>query len=563
MSAFNDLAILIGLSAVFGLLAYRLKQPLILGYIAAGIVLHSTGLLTATSEGQLELFSKIGIVFLLFILGLDLDIRELKHLGTVALATGIGQIVFTTIFGIIIATLLGFSFIASVYLAIALTFSSTIVVVKLLSQKRELDALHGKISVGFLLVQDFVAIILLVLLSASNKQSGLTIELEVMVLILKALILGVVVIFFTEFIIPRLIKLTGYDREMLFIAIIAWALIFSAVSATPLVGFSIEIGALLAGIALSARKEHLQIESWTKPLRDFFLVNFFVLLGFKIQIGDISEILLPAIIFSTFVLIGNPLIVMCIMGILGFRSKVSFKAGLTVAQISEFSLLVGSVGIANGALRNADIALLTIVGGITMSLSSFMIYYDEIIYDRIKHLLVIFERKHLNNQKTRRSSKSKIILFGYKRLALELSGMIADEPRRFIIVDNDPGSIKQAEMTKAEAIYGDLADSDLLKTLNLEKAELVISTVPDRNANLTLLTYLSINKIKVPTIVTAFDDTTAAEMYNNGADLVIYPYLSASQQLASVIDSIDETDKLGRIAAKHQKILRKRLEIAV
>ena len=559
MEIFREVAVLIGLAAALGIIANKLKQPLILGYIAAGIILQSTDSFTHLDQHSLELFSQIGIVFLLFILGLDLNTKDLKRLGSVSLATGIGQIVFTVIVGFVLAVLLGFNPTVSLFIAISLTFSSTIVIVKLLSQKNDMDSLYGKISVGFLLVQDLAAIIILIMLSTLTTDGGNASIIEQLVVIgAKGVVILVMLYGIDKLILPTVIRLTNHDREVLFISMIAWALVFAALVSHPIFGFSLEIGALAAGIALSSRKESLQIESWTRPLRDFFITVFFVLLGFQIELGSINEVLVPSVLFSVFVLIGNPIIVMIILGLLGYNSRSSFFAGLTVAQISEFSLLVINMGLANGQVTNAEVTMLTIVGGITMTLSSYMIFYNEWLYLKLKRFLVVFEFRKGGKGFSYKRTKGRIVLFGMNRLATQITELIENKEKKFLVVETDPKVIAKADKLGATTAFGDLSDYDLLKSLKLENSELIVSTVPDKTANLNLLYFAQQTELNVPVVVPAFDLETYRELYEAGADYVVYPYLHSSQRLARLIvnDSTIE-DNFHRISSREKKLVDK------
>lgn len=315
---FTSVSIIIAVAAAFGLLAKILKQPIIVGYLLAGFILAATGLM-GESEA-LSSFGKIGLTLLLFLLGLEMDIRQFPSLGKIALLTGIGQIVFTSLLGFILAGLLGFGAITSIYIAISLTFSSTIIMVKLLSEKQDLDSLYGKISISFLLVQDFVAVGILLALSSLGK-GGFAGE-EALILLIKAGILIFIVSILSKKIIPGIIEKTiASSSELLFISSIAWALGFASLVAGPF-GLTLEIGGFLAGISLSTLPEHIQIASKTRPLRDFFLTIFFLLLGKELLVSEpILPLLLNASAFSLFVLLGNPLIVMIIMGLMGYRKK--------------------------------------------------------------------------------------------------------------------------------------------------------------------------------------------------------------------------------------------------
>jgi Kef-type K+ transport system membrane component KefB len=564
MGEFYDFTILIGLAAILALIVNRLKQPLILGYIAAGVLIKVLGIVDTHSITEFKLFSEIGIVFLLFILGLDLDIANLGNLGITALVTGIGQIVFTVLIGFFLAVVFGYSTTTALIIAIALTFSSTIVIVKLLSSRDDLDTLYGKISISFLLVQDLAAIIVLIVLSATFQPKG-TINIYQKFTELGLVILLLIILLFlvNKFIAPMLISFTKYDREVLFVSMVSLALIF-ALSMDSL-GLSKEIGALSAGIALSTRKEALQIESWTKPLRDFFIPIFFVLLGFSIELSNISKIIVPSFIFSLFILIGNPLIVMFIMRLLKFDTIVGFQCGLTVAQISEFSLIVAEFvkNAAPNIISTTDITMLTLVGGITMSISSYMILYSEEVYSFIRPLLkktwLYIKEDYDVDSYSRKKLTDKIVLFGFNRMARSLIPVIKKQKHKFIIVDNDPQRLEFAEQFGATTIYGDLKDDSLLDGLKLEKAEIIISTVPDIQANLSLLYKLQRIGKNSTVIVTALHDNDAKKLYNEGATYVIYPYILASNFLQRVITNKDTLRSLKRAASIDREYLTKRL----
>ncbi|BCX14115.1 MAG: potassium efflux system protein [Candidatus Dojkabacteria bacterium] len=563
MNEFFDFTVLIALASILALIANRFRQPLILGYIGAGVLIKVFGIIDPNDITEFKIFSEIGIVFLLFILGLDLDIANLGNLGITAFVTGIGQIVFTVLVGFFIALLLGYQATSSLVIAVALTFSSTIVIVKLLSSRNDLDSLYGKISISFLLVQDLAAIIILILLSAAFQDGNSDqIYLKLAELGIVLLILGIVLYVINKYIAPALIHFTLYDREVLFISMVSLALIF-ALGMSQL-GLSKEIGALAAGIALSTRKEALQIESWTKPLRDFFIPIFFVLLGFSIDVSDVSSVIIESIVFSLFILIGNPFIVMVIMRLLKFDTIVGFQCGLTVAQISEFSLIVAEFVRNNDSsiISSSDLTMLTIVGGITMSVSSYMILYSEEVYSFIRPLLkktfLYIEEDYDVDSYSKQRLSNKIIVFGFNRMARSLIPLIKRQKHKFVIVDNDPEKLEFAEKFGAKTIYGDLKDESLLNGLKLEKAEMIISTVPDINANLNLLYELQNLTRKPVVIVTALNDEDASKLYEEGASYVVYPYILASNFLHRVITNKDTIRSLKRAAQKDQEYISQR-----
>ncbi|MDD3480825.1 MAG: cation:proton antiporter, partial [Patescibacteria group bacterium] len=357
-SIFIELGLITVVALIITSITVKLKQPLIIGYIVSGIILGPNLLNITRSNDAVSAFAQMGVIFLLFLVGMSLNPKIIKDVGKVSLVTGLGQIIFTSLFGFAISMALGFSMVVSLYLAIALTFSSTIVIMKILTDKEDVDSVYGKIAIGFLIVQDIVAMILLLVTSALGTDFE-SIGLLSLTVALKLLLAIIILGFLGYYLLPRMMKLAARSQEYLLLASIGWALIVAIVFHQ--LDFSMEIGALLAGIALATSPYRFEISSKLKPLRDFFIFMFFILLGSQMVFTNISEIILPVIIFSAFILIGNPIIVMIIMGMLGYTKKNSFLAGLTVAQISEFSLIYIALGISVGHIGEEVLPLVTII----------------------------------------------------------------------------------------------------------------------------------------------------------------------------------------------------------
>jgi voltage-gated potassium channel Kch len=262
-----------------------------------------------------------------------------------------------------------------------------------------------------------------------------------------------------------------------------------------------------------------------------------------------------------FVLIGNPLIVLVLMRLLKFDTITGFKAGLTVAQISEFSLLVADMALKNGTITDSDLTMLTIVGGITMTGSSYMILYSDELYEKIRPTLKFFgmhkqEEYDVESYK-RKQVADRVIIFGFNRMARSLEALIKKRERRFLVIDNDPVRLEYAEKLGATTAFGDLQDENLIHQLKLNEAHLIISTVPDMQANLGLLYYLKENDISVPTVVNAFYDQDAVLLYDEGADFVIHPYILVSGLLERIVMNKDTKTGLKRAAAKDIDFLSK------
>lgn len=532
---FSQIALLLVVAGVFGIIAKTLKQPLIIGYLFAGLLLGTTGLIS-----DIEVFSgmgQIGVALLLFLLGLEMNIRELPAIGRVALITGIGQILFTSSIGFLIAQMLGFELLPSVYIAIAMTFSSTIIMVKLLSEKKDLDSLYGKIAVGFLLVQDFVAILILMFLAGLGK-GRLSIA-EYGLIGIKALVLFTLVWLLSKKALPIIFeRFIASSSELLFIASIAWALGVASLVAGPL-GFTLEIGGFLAGIALSNLPEHLQIAARTRPLRDFFLTIFFLILGAQLVIeGGILPIFAPALVFSTFVLFGNPIIVLVILGALGYRKRTSFLAGLTVAQISEFSLIILALGLTLGHVAEREVALVVMVGVITMTISTYAILHADKIYSKIKNYLKIFEKKKPKEKALieDKNLKNHIVLIGCDRAGKTLVAYFLRNNRDFVVVDFNPKVFRRLSAEKTPVVFGDINDTEIVESANLGYANTVISTISNFSDNLTLLEYIKPLKVKPTTIFTALTRREALKLYERGATYVIVPEIVAGDYIRHLFE---------------------------
>jgi len=530
-----ELTVIVCLAAFLAIIFRFLKQPPVLAYILAGVIIGPLGIYKIHGGELMESLAQVGITLLLFMLGLELRFSELKSVGKISLITGIGQIVFTSGLGFIICTLLGFSQVASVYISIALTFSSTIIIVKLLSDKRDLNSLYGKISVGFLLVQDFVAIIALILLSGFTAGGGLS-PIDFILVAIKSIALFGFVILISRKLLPLILNKISHSSEILFLFSLAWAFGVAALVSSPFIGFSIEIGGFLAGLALANSYESYQITSRIKPLRDFFITIFFVTIGMGILISDLSTILIPGIILSLFVLIGNPIIVMILMGIMGYRKRTGFMAGLTVAQISEFSLIVMFMGNRIGHISDQNIALITFVGAVTFVISTYMILNSNTLYKHLEKYLVIFERKNAREKSIKMNNhKDHIILIGAKRMGESILNSLIENKQEFVVLDFDPNVISKLKEKNIECYFGDIADSEIQELVDLDKSKLVISTVSDYEDNLALLHSIKRMKNKPKVVMQTLEKEHAKELYRAGADYVVLPHVAGGHHLAKIL----------------------------
>ena len=534
MELFIELSILIAITVLIAGLMRALKQPLIIGYIFAGILSGPRLLDLISSTETMSILSHIGVALLLFIVGLGMSPKIIKDVGMVSLVTGVGQVIFTTVIGFFICQLLGFSTIESLYIAVALTFSSTIIIMKILSDKGDMRSLYGRISIGFLIVQDLIAIIILMVISSNPAGSDLT--KYVFGTVLKGFGLIVVLFLIGVYILPGVIKSIAKTQEFLLLFSIGWCL--SLASIFHYMDFSMEIGALLAGFTLSMSPYRYEISSKMRPLRDFFIVLFFILLGSQMVFTDIIPYIAPIIIISAFILIGNPMIVMILMGLMGYTKRNSFLAGLTVAQISEFSLILIALGVKLGHLTNDILSFVTCIGLITIAGSTYMMIYANKIYPHLSKFLSIFERRgeKVDEHKYHDYESYDIIVFGYNRVGYDLLKFIKKMEKRFLIVDYDPETIVDLAKEGVDCRYGDASDSELLNELNFSECRMVISTIPDFDTNLLLISKIRESNKKAIMIVVSNDIDEAIELYDKGATHVIMPHFLRGQHTSTLIE---------------------------
>ncbi len=517
---FFKLAIVIITSGVISFLAYKLRQPLIIAYIVTGLIVGPSLFGFVEANETFESLAQIGVAFLLFLVGLNLNWRQVKDVGPLALLAGFGQVAFTALFGSVIAIWLNFDIATSIILGLALALSSTIVVVKMLSDKEDLDRFYGRISIGILIFQDIAAMIILLVLSAMGGEGKL--ENLILATVVEGFAAIIVLFFAAKYLLPPLLRYAARSQELLFLTAVAWC--FTIASALHLMGFGIEIGALFAGITLAGTGFQREIAMKIRPLRDFFLIIFFIILGTQLTFNHSASILTPTIIFSLFVLIGNPIIIIFILRIFGYHPRTGFLVGNSLAQVSEFSFIIVAEAIAINLIDDYILPMIILIGLITISISSYYIAYNEQCYDSLQWLfnwLVPIEDK--TKKRRHKENVKEILIFGYHRIGAVLLEEVKKMTKKYLVIDYDPRAIEELEKKNVPCLFGDAGDEEFLKFIRAEKAKMVISTVPDESVNKELLSYLQQNHFRGMAIMTAKTNEESRRLYEAGASYVIVP----------------------------------------
>ncbi len=536
---FLEITIIICLAALLSIFFRLLKQPAITAYILTGILLGPFGLFHLEHHLTLETLGKLGVTFLLFMLGLELKLRELKTIGFPALVVGTLQMWFTFFLGFYVSLMLGYSMIVSVYVGIALSFSSTILIVKNLSDRKDLNSLYGKLSIGILLMQDFFAVFIMIFLTGITPGGEASIPMTVTLIIIKAVLLFSLILFASIHIIPKLIHYIARSEEILFLFSLAWVFLLTGIIASPVVGFSSEIGGFLAGLALANSAENFQIVARMKALRDFFITIFFVMIGLSVTFDNFSAIIFPGIVLLFFVSVIKPLLIMLLVKVMNYRKRTSFLVGNSMGQISEFSFLILFIGQKLGYVENSLVTTILFVGIASFLTSSYVIQRADKLYNLLELRLGFLHVDNSNEKKMNKNPlhnlKNHIVIVGGHQMGQRLLHELEEEIDKIVVVDFDPDIIKKLEHNYKNIVFGDIADPEIQGHVHLDKAKLVISTAPDVEDNLLLLEAIQHTNKRAKVIVMALENEDAKALYKAGADYVVLPHLAGGRYLARML----------------------------
>ncbi len=529
LNPFLELTIVIAVAAVLGVVLKVLRQPTIVAYMGAGFALGALGFLQG---GDLfNLFADLGIVMLLFLIGLEINYASLHLVGRASVIIGIWQVVVTAGLAFLIAYFMGWPLLTAGYIAAALSFSSTVIVVKFLSERHDLGSLFGRLDIGILLLQDFIAILILILLE--GVQNGAGVDLPVLgAMVLKGVLLLVGVLVIGRVVLPLVFDKVSQSSELLFISSMAWML--AVVAFVKNLGFSIEIGGFLAGLALANSSENFKIANRIRPLRDFFLMITFVMLGRTLAVSPVAGLWLPIAVFTLFALIIKPLVIQAVMGFLGYRKRTGFMTAVMLAQLSEFSLVLAVLGFRLGHIDQQILAVITATAVLSIIISSYLSLHANAVYRRLRPFFALFERSHVTETAIPSGKlTAPVIIIGYHRTGISIGESI--NKRDLLVIDFDPEVARFLKAKKIRYVFADSSDPELYSIVDFKKASLVISTTPDLEDNLLLLSRLNRRGSQPKIIVRADRERDARALYDQGADYVLVPHVASGHYLGQLI----------------------------
>lgn len=531
VSIFTQLSLVIVLAAIVSLVMRLMRQPLIMGYIVTGIIVGPAVLHMVDGAQTFDTFAQIGIALLLFIVGVGLNASVIKSLGSIASSTALISLVTVGGLGFLISRLFGFTDLAAIIIGLSLFFSSTIIILKTLSDKKETHRLYGQIAIGVLLIEDVIATLSLVVIAALGNGGGLTSQ-QLIDLAARACGLGFGLYLVARYLLPQLTKQFAASQELLYLFTIAWG--FGIASIFYWAGFSLEVGALFAGVSMAGLPYSTEITARLKPLRDFFVILFFIFLGSSFSFAGISQNLGLAVILSATVIFAKPLFTMVALGIKGYTKLTSFKTAVHRSQISEFSIILVVFAVGQGLVDSNVATIVTLAALITIAISTYLMKYDDQLYRLWERQLSLFERR-IVTEHTRKPTVYPLVLFGFQKGGYEFVKTFRELKQNYVVVDYDPEVVDTLESQGIHHIYGDATDIELLEEIGLDKAKMVVSVVTDYTVNEYLAKRIRSRNPHCVFVCHAADFDEAANLYGLGATHVILPHFIGSQAISGFI----------------------------
>jgi len=539
-------------AVILGIVFRYMGLPSIVGQVLAGFLFGLSGLVSSQSVDTLRYLGSLGVTLLLFLVGLEMNVREIKNTGkTVIKIFLIQTVLLSFVFLGFSSLLLHLGMLSSLLLAFALTFSSTIVVVKTLSEKKDLGSYSGKISLGILLLQDLVAIFVLVLMPGLG--TGLNLS-ALLGLVVKIAVLFLSINVFGHYIISQVEKYLIKSSEDLVLISLVW-FFMSVFFSVKVLGLTPEIGGILAGISLSNSWGHFQIVSKVKTLRDIFLTLFFVLLGLEIGAGKVDWVLVSGLVILSLAVKFIAAELSCLWS--GLSGKVAFSVSVNMTQLSEFSLIVLSFGSVSGFWGSNLVTAVTVAGLISMVLSTIIIYRSSFLYKFLSERFPRIFKFNGINKGSVMSMKQHVVLLGGDRTGRSILSSLKKNGEKVLVVDFNPDIVNKLKSRGEEAIFADASDPDVLELTNMSEAKMIISTVKDIDDSLSLLTLIKQRGIAVPTIVDAETVAQATLLYDAGASYVIFPHFVSGLHLGLVMKKFGkDADTLKKYRSRQNETLK-------
>lgn len=554
---FNEFAILLFMAVMFGFVAVMLRQQLTIAFILVGLIAGPAFLGWIRPHNDIDVLANYGVTLMLFIIGLKLDLTLIKKYGQVSFMAGIGQIAVTMCGAMLVSYLTGIQLVPALIAAFAISISSTIVVVQMISSKNETFSLHANITIATLIVQDLAAILVIIVLSSWKNIYSLYLYHTSQALSVFSTEAGLiaVAVLLAIYVFPLLLQYIAKSRDLLVLFAFSWAVLFAAI--TNSVGLGMQIGGLLGGMTLASTIYREAIASKLDIIRNFLLIFFYFKLGASLRISSIITgghaslsvfhhilLFMPAVLLSLYVLLCRPFITFLAVSFNNYKKRISFMSSIPFSQVSELSLIIAVIAVGDKLIDQGTANLITIVSVITIVVSTYLMTYSSRVYHRLSRYLTRFQR-NIN----RRSDPLRkyynypidVVIYGFGRHGRHLAMNLEKNGLNVMAIDFDPTKIHSWLPRKILMRFGDAEDFEYPETLPSKGIKWLISTIPDLDANKILITALRDLDYKAKIAIYTYQDEHEEELKKLGVDLVIIPHCESALSVAArVLEDIQD-----------------------
>lgn len=527
-TGYEPLALLIGVATVLGILAQKTRQPKVIAYIVAGLLMGPVGLNVVSGGEMISLFSELGLVFLLFLIGLEIDIDEVRTVLGSTIGIAVIQMFLTFIVGLLTGLGLGFDPVTSVFIGAAVMFSSTALVVKILTEMDEATTLPGRLDVGVLLVQDVAVVIILALMTVDFSTPAQAL-LKLLEIFLMISVVGVLSLASSRYLFSKVLKEISDNPIAFFTHGVAWAFLF--ITLAEHLNLSLEIGAFLAGLGLAQIPYSRELQERVRPLTDLFMAIFFMNFGISMVGGSLQDYFFKALIASIILITAKSAIFFLTIDRFKFTPETSFRASINMGQISEFGLILTSLAVTEGYVASEVSGFISLVAIITMGSSTYLMRYKDRLQESVDRLLQFFRSE--NKQDVDVSTlKDHAVIIGYDEISRRVCDKLNEE-HDVLVIDHDPSNTDKLAESPYEYIYGDFKHGEIRKGANIEEASYIISFSSEREVNNLILE----ERLEDTVVITKSDGfEQASEYYDLGADYVIIENLLAGNRVGEFLE---------------------------
>ena len=561
----TEVGIILVAAALVGVFAVRLGQPTIIGYILTGVIIGPVGLGIVEPSILTETMAELGLAFLLFLLGIKMRISDIRHLIAPIVKISIPQMAAIGLVGFGLAMALPpFSFEESIIIGLAVMYSSTAVVIKMLNDKGKATSLHGKIDVGVLLAQDIVVVIILAVLAAGRPEGPADIATTLAVVMVLVTVTTVAAIAASKYVLPPLFRWIADSTTLFFLIAIAWLFLFVLVSdqinflLSPIgieAYLSVEMGAFLAGLAIAQLPFSKDLQGRVNPLTDLFVMIFFVSVALDFEARHLLAYWQEAVVAAVVLMIAKFAVFFFLLHWQRFDLETTFLGSINMVQVSEFGIVVGVAAVETDPqfIGQAELGFITLVALMTMSVSVYLMQYNQQLFERAQPYLSRWEQTDPVTPADT-EHRNHVVVVGYDEIARRALRILNDQYDDIVVIDRNVEHVEAIDEAGYESLFGDFQYEKIRKDAGLKYADFVFSSSDQLGINEMILNEVSDD---ATVFVEAKTAEEARRLYDLGAEYVIMgPQLGIAQFIEYLESFVENRAAFDRVIADDLTLLR-------